>query len=222
MDEVFLLMKVRSIDELMSQVSVSSKFRKRELITLSQLVLSGRDHESIVGRRSALTLSYAHWEGFVKDSSQAYISYISSISPSMSNLTKNFQALACKSILCSAARSNKRIASHLLVVSSLVDDSDRSVYLDFSGAIDTESNLNADVFENICLTIGVDYNQLWKCHAPFINDLFKTRCAIAHGERHTPTQDFAKEAIDFVLKSIDDYGDQIINLASLKKFLRAV
>lgn len=213
-------MKIRSVEELLDRISSSSKFRKRELISIAQLISSKREHESAIGRRSALALSYAHWEGFVKDSSLAYVSYVSFVSPPMGKLSQNFQALACKATLCSAARATKRIAPHIVVVSGLIDDLERSVRIDLSTAIDTESNLDADVFENICLTVGIDYNAFWKTSAPFVQDMFSARCAIAHGEQFTPDHKFASETIEFVLKAINDFGDQIVSLAYSKKYLR--
>jgi len=54
----------------------------------------------------------------------------------------------------------------------------------------------------------------------FIDELVKNRCCIAHGNKYDPDHDYAIEAIDFVLKAIDEFKTDIENAALLKSYLR--
>ncbi|NJL59075.1 MAG: hypothetical protein HC887_04920, partial [Desulfobacteraceae bacterium] len=112
-------MKVRSKEELIDCLNESSKPRKRELISLNEMIGKGRKHEKIIACRSAIMLSYAHWEGFVKEGAIAYVSYVAFKAPFLDKVKANFQAIACKPYLLIAAQATKRITPHIEVVKQL-------------------------------------------------------------------------------------------------------
>ena len=97
----------------------------------------------------------------------------------------------------------------------------QSFRIDANAAIDTESNLNSDVFQNICKSIGVEYQSHWSAEGPYMDDLFENRCSIAHGELLTPGIDYAIEAVEFSLKWIDSFSTDIENRAINGAYLRA-
>lgn len=216
-------MKVRSKEELIDHLDNSSKIRKKELMLLKGIILAkGRDHEKMIARRSAIVLSYAHWEGFVKDAAKAYVSYVAFKAPLLDKVISNFQAIACKSYLLIAAKATKRIAPHIELVKQLTDlitVSSVKILIDIETAINTESNLGWDVFENICQTIGIDHNH-WSVHGQFINDLRDSRNSIAHGGLDRPDEKYSIEVTDFVLKSIDQFKTQIENAVLTDAYLR--
>ena len=171
-------------------------------------------------RRTAIVFSYAHWEGFVKQASVAYLMLVCYKTRPLSRLTGNFWALACRQELALGGGATKKIAPHIDIVRLLTDDVERAFSIDASSAIDTESNLNYAVFKNICESIGVDYDKKWKDEEPSMNDLFNYRCAIAHGELYTPDNKYALEVTKRVIEWIDSYATDIENSAIGNKYLR--
>ncbi len=152
----------------------------------------------------------------------AYVSYVAFKAPFLDEVKANFQALACKPYLLIAAQATKRIAPHIEVVKQLTDlitVNSVKTMIDSKTAIDTESNLKWDVFENICQTIGIDSSP-WSQDRPFINELFENRCKIAHGELFEPDNKYASEAVKFVLKAIDLFKTTIENAALNDAYLR--
>lgn len=168
-----------------------------------------------------MVLAYAHWEGFVKDAATAYVSMVAHKSRRLADLAPCFQALACRQELRMAQAATRRIAPYMDVVSRVIDRLNESVTLNDSNAIDTESNLNADVFANICACVGVDYHASWSSDGPFMDDLFRTRCVIAHGELYAPDRKYATEVVDFAIGAIDRFSTEIGNAALLKLYLRS-
>ncbi len=211
----------KSKDSLIDSLAQNSQKRRRELITLAQLITHGRKHEQPIVCRSAVLLAYAHWEGFVKHAATAYVDYVFFKTPTLESLTSNFQAIACRAEILVASKAAKKIRSHIKIVQRLRDDCCLNIRgVQASSIIDTESNLNSEVLENICLTLGIDYSMHWATHGPFIDDLLKNRCAIAHGELLEPSSKYTDEVVSFVQKSISRFSTDIENLTLQDSYLR--
>jgi hypothetical protein len=66
-------MVIRNKEELIDFLDKNSEKRKQELITLKESIKSQRKHEQAIFCRIAVVMAYAHWEGFIKTSSIAYV-----------------------------------------------------------------------------------------------------------------------------------------------------
>lgn len=213
-------MKVRNNTELIDYLAGQKKQRKRELISLSQDLVDQSGKELERACRAAIVLAYAHWEGFVKDAARAYVNFVSCKSRKLADLSLNFQALACRQEILSAQGATRRVKSHIILTKRFLDECNISFQINAETAIDTESNLKSEVFENICACVGIDYSARWATDGPFMDDLFLNRCAVAHGELFTPKKDYAIEVVKFIIKAIDNFSTEIENLALSDKYLR--
>lgn len=213
-------MKIRSSEELVDFIAARKQIRKRELVSLSEdLTPRGAKPPALVCR-VAVVMSYAHWEGFVKEAASCYLHLVTHKTKSLDSLAQNFQALACQQELATGQKATKRIGPHIAIVKRFTDEISNSVRLDPDTAIDTESNLNSEVLENICESLGVDYKETWSTSGPFIDDLFTTRCGLAHGEIFAPESDAAAEFVRFTLSALDTFGAQVENAAIKQAYLR--
>lgn len=194
--------------------------RKRELISLSHDLIGAGEKDVPRLSRTAIVLAYAHWEGFIKDSACAYVYFVSHKSRKLSDLVVNFQALACRQELLKAQGATRQIEPHIKVAMRFVDEIDQSFQINANDAIDTESNLTSIVLKNICMCIGIDYRSAWSTEGPFIDDLVKNRCAIAHGEFFTPNIKYAIEVIEFTINAISRFSTDIENAAIQNAYLR--
>ncbi|QLA17594.1 MAE_28990/MAE_18760 family HEPN-like nuclease [Desulfolutivibrio sulfoxidireducens] len=211
-------MKIRSTEELIDFLGGAIHFRKREMINIkSQLCNRERSVNSIC--RIAVVFAYAHWEGFIKEAAQAYICYVSSQRKTLSSLTKNFQAICCRRCILNVSSAANKIHHHIDLVETILDNGNKYYSLDYINAIQTNSNLNAEVFHNICMTVGIP-SVSDTCSNRFIDELVKNRCCIAHGNNYDPDYGYAMKAIDFVLEAIDKFKTDIENAAVLKTYLR--
>lgn len=214
-------MRMRSAEEVVDFLSQSSQRRKRELITVQGIIDGGRQNEAAVASRAAVVLAYAHWEGFVKDAAQAYVSYVDFAGLPLKRLIVNFQALACKTAVTTATHSTRRIGLHVDLAGMFFDQAGQVVPIEPSKAIDTESNLNWEVFTNICLSIGLDTQGTWSSYSHFIDDLFKTRCEIAHGSVVPTAPDYAVEAISRVCDFLEWFKSDVENAVVGEHYLRS-
>ncbi|MFI0472986.1 MAE_28990/MAE_18760 family HEPN-like nuclease [Halomonas sp. HMF6819] len=212
-------MKIRSADELLDFLAERKQRRKRELISLRHNLSSRSGKVVPHAMRTAILLAYAHWEGFVKEAARAYVHLVAYKSRPLSALSPNFRALACRQTLSIAQGAKRRVAPHIAVVEMMTENADQSIRIDANAAIDTESNLGWEVFKNICESVGVSYLPDWSIEGPFMDDLYENRCAIAHGELHIPTVEYAVEAVEFSLKWIENFSTEIENLALQEAYL---
>jgi hypothetical protein len=211
-------MPLKSQEQLIDFLAEKSQIRRRELFTFSRLLKSKRQHELNIICRSSIVIAYANWEGFVKEAATAYVDYVACKSLVFNRLSPNFQAIACRTMLLDASRATKRITPHLKVVTQFISNSSKTVQINPDSAIDTESNLNADVLENICITVGIDYHSRWSTWGPFVDELVKNRCSIAHGTLLTPDEVYALEGINFVEQAITWFKTDIENSALATNF----
>lgn len=213
-------MKIRGPQELIDFLGKSKQARKRELVSLVHDLSPVRETPSPRTCRVSVVLAYAHWEGFVKDAARAYVRLVSTKSRGLSALQPNFQALVCRQELLVAQSATRRLQPHILLTKRFTDDLAATCSIDADAAIDTESNLNAAVFENICLCVGLNYQKSWATYGPFMDDLFRSRCEVAHGELATPDARYAAETVDFAISAIDRFATDIENAALLRSYLR--
>jgi hypothetical protein len=214
-------MKIRATTELVDFLGAKKQVRKRELISLSQALALPRRKAVGLICRSAVVFAYAHWEGFVKEAARAYVYLVAHKSHRLDALSLNFQALVCRQEILSAQTATRRIRPHISLARRFTEGISRGCTIDADAAIDTESNLTAAVFENICLSVGLDYHRAWATQGPFMDDLFRSRCAIAHGELSTPDSRYAKESVEFSIGAIDRFSTDIENAAVLESYLRS-
>ena len=201
--------KSRSKEELISLLADQSKEHKRELIILKESIKSQRKHEKNVFCRLAVVMAYAHWEGFIETSSIAYVQYVEFRSLKFEELAPNFQALAYKRKMLKFGSTPQKISYYI----EMIELPNNKVELDAQKTIETKSNLNYDNFENICLSVGIDCQNYWSTYKPFIDELVKNRCSIAHGGLDIQVYDYADEVLEKVIKFIDSYRTDLENLA---------
>ncbi len=202
-------MGIKTQEQLINLLAENSGRRKHELISLRQAIKSKKNHEQEVFCRLAIVMAYAHWEGFVKDSSIAYVEYVESRKLVFEQLATHFQALAYKKKMFEVGSLPRKILPYIEVINlagSIVSLSPKTM-------IETNSNLNYENFENIYQSIGINSSFYWLSQKPFIDELVKNRCSIAHGGLDIQNYQYADEVLDKVIKFIDSYRTDLENLA---------
>ncbi|QQZ62574.1 hypothetical protein JI735_08360 [Paenibacillus sonchi] len=206
-------MKIRSQTELQDFLDNNLSKRKKELTTYKFTISSARDHEKGPLLRGAIPLVYAHWEGFIKYSSIAYLDFIARKSPVLNSLKSNFMAVALRDKIVTTARS-KKTELHEDLISFILENLDKNISFDPITVIDTESNLSSSVLKNIMFTVGFDFDEVWEKKIQQIDSkLLKHRNEIAHGELIEISEEIYEELHNFVLNTLEQYKTLIENAA---------
>ncbi|MCP3776030.1 MAE_28990/MAE_18760 family HEPN-like nuclease [Paenibacillus sp. MZ04-78.2] len=149
----------------------------------------------------------------MKNSSIAYLDFISRRSPVLNNLRNNFMAVALREKILSTAKSQKTEV-HGELINFIFDNLNKNISFNPIDAIDTESNLSSTVLKNIMYTIGLDFDDTWEKKIQQIDTkLLKHRNEIAHGELIEITEGIYEELHSFVLNSLEQFKTLIENAA---------
>ncbi|MEH0419954.1 MAE_28990/MAE_18760 family HEPN-like nuclease [Streptomyces sp. B21-083] len=196
--------------------------RKVELSNLSMMVSEQNPdpHRLSCIARSSVVLAYAHWEGFVKGGSSAYVNFINKATIKVADLKFPFQAAYVLSTFKRASGSVKvRYLGELL---QEIDARRTEVFaVSPDKCIDTESNLSSSVFKEIVQAVGLDILPLYETRSVFIDQrIVLARNQVAHGELVSFDAADVRDRIDGVRLLIDTYADQLKNAASASAYLK--
>lgn len=221
-------MKIRDVETLDNYLHEELAWRKKEL---SNILLMLKDIDSKTSSksrniykkyylRSGIVLLYAHWEGFVKNTGRAYLNYVSYKGLAYTSLTPNFIALGLRGTIKIAGLSNKP-SKHNDLVNFFLDGMLDKPNIKYDDVIDTNDNLNLDLFTEITILLGIDmdindYSLLEKL---IDKKLLSARNAIAHGENYESidTSDY-KELHDKVLEILELFKNNVSNAAVLESY----
>ncbi|MFF0469456.1 MAE_28990/MAE_18760 family HEPN-like nuclease [Micromonospora zamorensis] len=211
-------MKIRTLDALDEAITTDLAWRKKELSVFRNQVQKA---DRIIQRallRGAISLLYAHWEGFVKNSAHAYLCYLSRLNLTWDQLRPEIVGLAMRRELVQFEATN-RSHIHAQIVRQLREGSAELARIpDNRDAVRTMANLNFSRLEDILVSIGCDCDRYIPYRDLIDDQLLASRNRIVHGEDDyialTDWVDLRKE----VLYIMDDVSKQIINAAALKEY----
>ncbi|MGW0518903.1 MAE_28990/MAE_18760 family HEPN-like nuclease [Crossiella sp. NPDC003009] len=209
------------IESLADSLERALAHRKRELSHVKTTLQEGVANEGEVGwiTRTAVALSYAHWEGFVKTSSIKYIKLINSQSLRIYMLKEPLQAGCLTGHFRRAWSSSK--SCHLGAVLTAIDARRREIFsVNPNKFVDTESNLSSVVFRELIMGIGLDYLDAYSMRHAFIDEqLVRARNQIVHGELVEFTPEQAVGRIDGVLYMLKLFFDHLLDSARDRAYL---
>jgi len=216
-------MEIKSLYRLNRHFNISMAWRRKKLTQIKFLATAPgfEDDARDTLVRGAVTLLYAHWEGFVKDAATAYLEYVSRQDRSCEEMNVNFVALAMKARFHEAKEPHVA-AKFIEVAQFFLSGLGETFKVKWDHAIDTQSNLKAKVFQEIVLTLGLDYAKYDTKENLIDEKLLGTRNKIAHGEYLAIDSTQYIELHDEVTTLMDRFGDEIMDAAQNKKYLRPI
>ena len=209
------------IDTFSQYVTDDFNWRVKEISDLKEVVLRSGDIYSLVARKAALTLVYAHWEGHVHVVTEAYLKYIAKRKFKFSKLIPSFQAVHLTSQIKEWQAQKDTIALRLKIVNAvraLDIEQFRGMPL---GAVSTGGNLNFERFLNICQIMALDAEKIVPNHQFLDEELLGTRNRIAHGGSMIVTEDKLQSVATFVLDIMRRFRTEVENSVALKSYERA-
>ncbi len=212
-------MKIRSSAELNDFLNEELAWRKKELTTNLFMVNRCRVHEEQPLIRGSICILYAHWEGFIKNSSKAYLNHVSTLGMRYCDLSPTLVTLCLRSKFRDASVTNKT-SIHLEITDFILSDRLVKAKIPWASAIVTESNLNYELLFEILLLVGID-PLLYATKQNFVDEkLLRYRNGIAHGDRvevlRSDFQDIYKEIFDLIQRFRDDLEASVIGKNYLK------
>lgn len=210
-------MKIRSKSELFDYLDNDISWRKKEIINIANTIKNDRhEHTRYIFLRAGILLVYAHWEGFIKNASIAYITYIQHLGHDINNLSINFKAMyAQKEIISKQDKSSFLKAYEVL---SLANNSGNKLPNDTGDIIKTYSNLTYEIFEEIAQKLNIDTSRFHLLKNLINELLLGKRNKIAHGERHDIRSDDFNDIYTKIIDALDGFKTEIMNSVSSTRY----
>jgi hypothetical protein len=196
-------------------------WRQIELSDLRDRVQRAKSAQELsTAIRTGITLTYAHWEGFVKSVSTYVLLYIAKKGYSLNELSSNYVALHFMGQLNSNVSSYRRIDLYMSMIDELGRLDQIKLKKSIAKYIETGGNLNSERFRDIVLKVGLDYGR-FVLNENFIDViLLKSRNEIAHGRYVQMSRLDYLEAHDRVSQLIRNYKNEIQNFFLSRDYLR--
>lgn len=211
-------MKIRTKENFQDLLDKDMAWRKIELSFIKSNIKKGTPRFK-THLRSGIVLLYAHWEGFIKNSCELYISYIKGKGLRFDELKENFIALALKNNLNNFEETNKSTI-HCQIVDLLLNKLNQKANIPNTEVIQTGSNLNSTVLKEILTTVGLDFTEYVLKSNLLDSQLLKNRNSIAHGEYVALDELDFNNLFDEVVYLMDDVKTKLINAVFLEEYKR--
>ncbi len=173
-------MKIRTTEELMNYLDDDLAWRRKEVIELRSIARSAKAKKADVHVRAGVAMLYAHWEGFIKNASNAYVVFVSALGIKTRELQDSFVALSMKAKLAQMGDSGKSSVA-VPAIAHLMSILDKPALLPAAG-ITADGNLKSEVFVNIAGWLGIDVARYTARFNLIDETLLASRNKIAHGE----------------------------------------
>lgn len=216
-------MKIKTENEFFDRIDKEISWRKTDLIRLRDLIFQNKN--SIVSKtllRSAIPIIYAHWEGFVKESSLFYVNYISTKRLKFKEHLSGILALYVKAQYLSK-ESHTDFEKALQICNFLQNDMDeRGDIYSLPSPVKTKSNLNSDVLKEIMEVLNLDYSKFEGYEVLINSKLLEARNKIAHGEYREISMDFYTELHDVIFTLLELFKTELENAVIQKQYKKSL
>ncbi|GIG90926.1 hypothetical protein Pen02_58620 [Plantactinospora endophytica] len=162
---------------------------------------------------------YAHWEGFIKDASHAYMKHVTAQRLKVGDICLALRAVAVRGHVM-ANGSAKKSSAHARLLAALMSQQaevfDRYPY----ACIDTESNLSSKVFREIIDTLGLRFLTAYELLSHRLDaNLVNERNNIAHGRLSDPDFGETNQLVDEIWKKMNSFKHQLEDSAQRRLYL---
>ncbi|WP_243286618.1 MAE_28990/MAE_18760 family HEPN-like nuclease [Geothrix terrae] len=213
-------MKPRTSSQLQDFLDQEFAWRLKEIANLKNVINGTGSLEKKTLIRASLALLYAHWEGFIKASSFAFLFFIEHQGLKYNELQSCFSVLGLKGKL-NSLKSSKQMDQNKEILEFIINELDQPAKLKFDGAIRTESNLNSEIFENISISIGINPAPYQTKYHLIDESLLKRRNGIAHGDYIDISGSDYKNLADEVLQLLRNFKTDIENSIILNAYKKS-
>jgi hypothetical protein len=214
-------MKIRTAEQLQTVLDDDFAWRRKELTMILTTVKSSRPKLLNTNIRIGVVILYAHWEGFIKNAAENYLTYVAGKKLPYDELNNNFIALSLKTKLLEFELTNKNTV-HTQLIDFLLGNLKIKANLPTENIIKTQSNLNSNILKEILSILGIDYSQYELKEKYIDSQLLKIRNSVAHGQNPDITEIDFYELYTEITEMLTSIKNEISNNASLAKYKKTL
>jgi hypothetical protein len=200
------------------QIARDRSWRLKEISDLKEAVIKADPTLRRVLLRALVAICYAHWEGYVRFAAMKYLEFIALRKYQYKELDRQFLRNYFLPRLAALSTAKTSIAQRCQLVDDVLNSSEHRFARVNEEIVSTKSNLNFDVFSNICSVCSVS-TAAFEGKEAFVDVLLlKRRNAIAHGEETFLEMDDLDEITSETIALMRAFGDALENHVYLKDY----
>lgn len=216
-------MAVRTVGELEDHLDAALAWRRIELQTLKAQIQAAYQNSTQspltrVLARSGIALLYAHWEGYVKESCQAYVDYVAKRRLKIVELNDGLLKVVLGQLNRRSVSGDE--AATLALIQAVRRPDIARARIPKDSIVDTKSNLRSTVLSEILNYIGFDPDAFLTKNNLIDKTLCDGRNAIAHGRDFYPDPDEFDTLHDEVMSMLEEIRDTILLHARDQRYRR--
>tara|TARA_Y100000034_G_C6888715_1_gene408456 strand:- start:1147 stop:1815 length:669 start_codon:yes stop_codon:yes gene_type:complete len=216
----FSKMKLSTNEDLSNKLDEDLAWRKKELtFVMGNLRGASSEQIKLYFLRIAVTLLYAHWEGYIKNSTIFYLNYIKQKRLNLCDLKINLLTLAINNEISKYTQS-KKISLRSTLVNILTENLEIEASIPDKKAVSTQSNLKFEVLKEFVFVLGLDFTPFELKQRLIDANLLKIRNDVSHGNYMPIDEDDFLYCYSEVVKLLENFKEQIINSAINKNYLK--
>jgi hypothetical protein len=206
--------------DLSAQIIDDRTWRIREISDLRTAIERADVILQKVLLRALVAICYAHWEGYVRFSARKFFEHIALRRFAYEELDRQFLRNYFLPRLASVI-GRSSVSERCKLVDEILDSSTLKYSRVNNDLVNTRSNLNFEVFSDICLVCGVEAADFADA-ASFIDVfLLKRRNSIAHGEDTFVAVEDLASLCDQTITLMRQFGDALENQIYLGRYRAA-
>lgn len=209
--------RIYTFDDLSAQLDAEIAWRRKELNLIKNYI---PDKSSLIQDatiRFSVPILYAHFEGFVKQTTEMYLNYVATRYLKNSDLQSQFVVLSLTKKI--NLLEVKNIQDKTKIIDFIINESQKKANILTKNVIQTKSNLRFNVLRDILFIIGIGEDQFLK-YESLVDDLVDTRNHIAHGEFKKVDKPTFDNMFEDIQQLMIDLKTEIENSAAEKKYMK--
>lgn len=194
-------------------------WRRKELSIIKDSIPKEKNPLQNTLLRAAITLLYAHWEGFIRAAANGYYQFLThQKGHKIKDLEISLIGILVKKEMDEFTETNK-LCKSTIALNTLINKFDNDAFLPNDAPLKT-SSLKYEIFRDACLLTNVSIAS-FELTDKFIDEqLVNRRNTIAHGKRlDIQLADF-EEVYRKVIDIMTIFKTEVSNSAALKRYLR--
>lgn len=208
--------KIASPEEFSDCLIKDFNWRLFELSDLKLVADCGDLAKARSRRRSLVVMCYAHWEGHAKYCAEKFVEYITVRRYKFSEFVSHFYQVRFVNEI--AKGGSISLSARMELVKKILDSHDDRLSKLPDGLINTRSNLNSEVLQEICIVCGIEFDKFVE-EGDFLDRfLLKRRNEVAHGEAAFVDSIDADDLVDRTTKLMRLFRDSLDNVISTAAF----
>lgn len=201
-----------------AQITADRNWRIKEISDLKAAIRRGDDSLQKVLLRALITISYAHWEGYIRFSSKKYLEHVALRSHKYGELDRQFLKNYFLPRLNAFSNTKINLKDQCNLIDEILNSSNKQFRRMNEELINTGGNLKFEVLSDICLICGISI-ELFSDKSTFIDTiLLKRRNSIAHGENAFISISDMDQIADITIELMRAFGDALENHVYMKTY----